>query len=103
MNPCPCGFHGDGTGRCRCTPQMQSQYSSRLSGPLRDRIDLAVDVAALPIAQLAAGGEAEPSAAVRARVLAARERQRARGVLNARLDGPALAGACALDTAGWLL
>ena len=103
MNPCPCGFHGDGTGRCRCTPQMQAQYSSRLSGPLRDRIDLAVDVAALPIGQLAGGAASEPSAAVRARVLEARDRQRARGVLNARLDGPALAAACELDPAGWEL
>ena len=103
MNPCPCGFHGDGTGRCRCTPLMQAQYSSKLSGPLRDRIDLAVDVAALPISQLAGGEGGEPSAAVRARVLAARERQHARGVLNARLDGPALVDACALDDNAWQL
>ena len=82
---------------------MQAQYSSRLSGPLRDRIDLAVDVAALPIGQLAGGAASEPSAAVRARVLDARDRQRARGVLNARLDGPALAAACGLDPAGWEL
>lgn len=103
MNPCPCGFHGDGSGRCRCTPQMQVQYSSKLSGPLRDRIDLAVDVAALPIAQLAGSSGGEPSAAVRARVLAARERQHARGVLNARLDGAPLMQACALDDAAWQL
>ena len=103
MNPCPCGFHGDGTGRCRCTPLMQVQYSSKLSGPLRDRIDLAVDVAALPISQLAGGVGGEPSAAVRARVLAARECQRLRGVLNARLDGPALVDACALDDGAWQL
>ena len=103
MNPCPCGFHGDGTGRCRCTPLMQAQYSSKLSGPLRDRIDLAVDVAALPISQLAGGEGGERSAAVRARVLAARERQHARGVLNARLDGPALVDACALDDNAWQL
>jgi len=101
MNPCPCGFHGDGTGRCRCTPQMQVQYSSKLSGPLRDRIDLAVDVSALPIAQLAGSRGGEPSAVVRARVLDARARQRARGTLNARLDGPALVDACALDDAAW--
>jgi magnesium chelatase family protein len=103
MNPCPCGFHGDGSGRCRCTPQMQAQYSSKLSGPLRDRIDLAVDVAALPIAQLAGPNGGESSAAVRARVLAARARQQARGVLNARLDGPALVDACALDESAWQL
>src|SRR5690606_18784728 len=90
-----------GTGRCRCTPQMQVQYSSKLSGPLRDRIDLAVDVSALPIAQLAGSRGGEPSAVVRARVLDARARQRARGTLNARLDGPALVDACALDDAAW--
>ena len=103
MNPCPCGFHGDGTGRCRCTPVMQAQYSSKLSGPLRDRIDLAVDVAALPISQLAGTDGGEPSAAVRARVLAARERQRTRGGLNARLDGAALVHACALEDHAWQL
>lgn len=103
MNPCPCGFHGDGTGRCRCTPQMQAQYTAKLSGPLRDRIDLAVDVAALPIAQLAGTAGGESSAAVRARVLDARAHQRVRGSLNARLDGPALVEACALDEGAWQL
>ncbi len=103
MNPCQCGFHGDGTGRCMCTPQMKAQYAGKLSGPLRDRIDLAVDVAALPISALGGAAGAEPSAAVRARVLAARERQRARGVLNARLDGPRLVEACALDDGAWQL
>jgi magnesium chelatase family protein len=80
---------------------MRADYSGKLSGPLRDRIDLAVDVAALPIAELGKPGAAEASAAVRARVLAARERQRLRGVLNARLDGPRLVEACALDAGVW--
>ena len=103
MNPCPCGFGGDGTGRCKCTPVMRAQYSGKLSGPLRDRIDLAVDVAALPIAELGGNAGGETSAAVRARVLKARERQRRRGMLNARLDGPRLVEACALDSGGWQL
>ena len=103
MNPCPCGFDGDGSGRCKCTPPMKAQYSGKLSGPLRDRIDLAVDVAALPISELGGRGAAEPSAAVRARVLAARERQRRRGILNARLDGSRLVEACALDGGAWQL
>ena len=62
-----------------------------------------MDVAALPISALGGAAGAEPSAAVRARVLAARERQRRRGMLNARLDGPRLAEACALDAGGWQL
>ena len=82
---------------------MKAQYSGKLSGPLRDRIDLAVDVAALPISELGGRGAAEPSAAVRARVLAARERQRRRGILNARLDGSRLVEACALDGGAWQL
>ena len=82
---------------------MKAQYSGKLSGPLRDRIDLAVDVGALPISELGAGGSGESSAAVRARVLKARERQRRRGLLNARLDGPHLVEACALDAGGWQL
>jgi magnesium chelatase family protein len=103
MNPCPCGFDGDGSGRCSCTQTMRAQYAGKLSGPLRDRIDLAVDVGALPISQLAGGVTSEPSAAVRARVLKARDRQRARGMLNARLYGPRLLEVCALDDGGWQL
>jgi magnesium chelatase family protein len=86
-----------------CTPPMKAGYAGKLSGPLRDRIDLAVDVAALPISALGGAAGGEPSGAVRARVLAARERQRRRGMLNARLDGPALVHACALDAGGWQL
>jgi magnesium chelatase family protein len=91
MNPCPCGFHGDPVRPCRCTPQQISRYTSRLSGPLRDRMDLTVPVGALPARELSAGAGGELSAAILARVLAARDRQLARGpVLNARLHGRAL-------------
>ena len=72
MNPCPCGYHGHPTRACHCTPVQVLQYQARLSGPLRDRIDLAVDVPPVPIDVLTSGA-AEPSARVRARVLAARQ------------------------------
>ena len=78
MNPCPCGYLGDKKRDCRCTPQQIARYHSRLSGPLRDRIDLIVEVEAVPITELTEGPAGEPSASVRARVLAARERQLAR-------------------------
>ena len=89
MNPCPCGFFGDPRRACVCTPQQVQRYAGRLSGPLRDRIDLIVPLSAVPAAVLQAGEPGESSAAVRARVLAARARQTgARGAqLNAQLDG----------------
>jgi magnesium chelatase family protein len=91
MNPCPCGYYGDPVRPCRCTPQQIARYSARLSGPLRDRMDLTVPVSALPARELSTGAGGEPSAAVLDRVLAARARQRARGTaLNARLHGRAL-------------
>jgi magnesium chelatase family protein len=92
MNPCPCGFHGDPRRACVCTPPQVQKYAGRLSGPLRDRLDLVVPLAAVPAAALGAVEPAEGSAAVRARVLAARQRPATRGDprLNAQLDGRAL-------------
>ena len=87
MNPCPCGYFGDTRGRCRCTPDQVLRYRGRLSGPLLDRIDLQVEVPALPadVLQQAAAGESS-AAAVRARVSIAWDRQMARqGKANARL------------------
>jgi magnesium chelatase family protein len=78
MNPCPCGFYGDPTRTCRCTPTQLLRYRERLSGPLRDRLDITVEVPALPPEALQGASRGEPSAAVRARVVAARERQRTR-------------------------
>jgi magnesium chelatase family protein len=73
MNPCPCGYAGHPRRACRCTPLAVQQYAGRLSGPLRDRIDLSADLPAVPLETLALGeGDAEASAAVRARVAAAR-------------------------------
>ena len=92
MNPCPCGFRDDPTRECRCTPQMVARYRGRLSGPLLDRIDAVVHVPPVPLAALQAWGTEGPavesSAAVRERVLAARERQSRRlgpGGTNARI------------------
>ena len=93
MNPCPCGYFGDARRVCRCTPQQTTRYHNRLSGPLRDRIDLIVEVEAVPISQLTEAQPGESSAVVRARVLAARERQasrRSRARVNAQLAGAEL-------------
>jgi magnesium chelatase family protein len=98
MNPCPCGFAGDASGRCRCPADAIRRYRGRISGPLLDRIDLHVEVARLPASQLrpdAAPGE--PTATVRERVAAARARQLQRcGLLNARLGTRELAKSCRL-------
>lgn len=78
MNPCPCGHLGDSRQACACTPAQIQRYRGKLSGPLLDRIDLQLEVPALPVEELRPGqgnGGEEASAAVRARVEAARERQ----------------------------
>jgi magnesium chelatase family protein len=105
MNPCPCGYLGDAWRECRCTPQQVARYRDRLSGPLRDRLDLLVDVPALPPDILTTESRGEPSAAVRERVVAARTRQRDRyqttGIrTNAELTPSLAARHCALDRAG---
>jgi magnesium chelatase family protein len=105
MNPCPCGFLGDDRRRCRCTPSQIARYRGRLSGPLRDRIDLIVAVPGVPVEAIADGAPGEPSATVRARVLAARQRQQARyGTdgprTNAALRGTAIARTCRPDGSG---
>ena len=88
MNPCPCGWLGHASGKCRCTPDQVARYRAKLSGPLLDRIDLLLDVPAVAEADLSARGDGEPSAAVRSRVAAARAAQSERqGKPNARL-GP---------------
>jgi magnesium chelatase family protein len=78
MNPCPCGFHGSGDGRCRCTPNELRRYRGRLSGPLLDRFDLVVDVPPVELEQLGHKAAGESSAAVRRRVSRARRGQRRR-------------------------
>jgi magnesium chelatase family protein len=100
MNPCPCGYSGDARRACRCTPVQVSNYRGRLSGPLRDRIDLIVEVQSVAISDMTGGASGESSAAVRARVRAARDLQLARGIrrarVNAQLHGKALDRVCAL-------
>jgi magnesium chelatase family protein len=105
MNPCPCGFLGDGPRECRCTPQQVARYRDRLSGPLRDRLDLTVDVPAVPPDLLGAGDMGEPSASIRARVVDARARQANRyghdGLrANAELTPALMRTHCALDRNG---
>jgi magnesium chelatase family protein len=75
MNPCPCGYFGDPTRDCHCTPPMIQRYVSKISGPLLDRIDIHIEVPAVKYKELRAPSSAEDSAAVRQRVLQARERQ----------------------------
>jgi hypothetical protein len=75
MNPCPCGFHGDDLRQCSCTPPLIQRYLSRISGPLLDRIDLHIQVPAVKYKELAQDGKSEESAAIRARILAARRLQ----------------------------
>ena len=99
MNPCPCGYAGDTSGRCHCTAEQVARYRHRLSGPLIDRIDMHVELTALPVEHLLGdvSAETENSATVALRVAAAREAQmRRQGKLNARLTPAEVSKLCAL-------
>ncbi len=89
MNPCPCGYHGDGSDRCLCDPTRVARYLSRVSGPLMDRIDLHVEVPSVPFRSLSADRAGESSEAVRERVVEARARQqnRFRGLEGVHANG----------------
>ena len=87
MNPCPCGYAGDRTRTCLCADSQIARYRSRLSGPLLDRIDLHLTLSPVPLRTIGEGRDAESSAAVRARVQAARERQGARCASRGRMNG----------------
>jgi len=103
MNPCPCGFLGDERNRCRCTPNQVQQYRGRLSGPLLDRIDIHAEAPAVAFDDLARSGGEEPSAAIRARVVRAREIQsdrfrRKKGVVwNSDMDARDTERHCQLE------
>jgi magnesium chelatase family protein len=102
MNPCPCGYYGDPKRECRCTPHEIKRYMSRVSGPLLDRIDLHVEVPRVPYRELRDRREGETSGGMRAQVVAARERQRARFEgsrtnCNARMSNRQIAKHCQLD------
>ena len=106
MNPCPCGHAGDPTRACVCAPGQVQRYLAKVSGPLLDRIDLHVEVTPVPFEALNRREDAEPSAAVRRRVVAARARQAARFAgapgryCNAQLTAPEVRRWCRLDAAG---
>jgi magnesium chelatase family protein len=86
MNPCPCGYLGHFSGRCRCTPDQVGRYRGRISGPLLDRIDIQIEVPTLREEELTSASLGESSAKVRHRVATARAVQLKRqGKLNAQL------------------
>ncbi|HEY66303.1 MAG TPA: YifB family Mg chelatase-like AAA ATPase [Caldilineae bacterium] len=105
MNPCPCGYYGDPVRECTCSMSMISRYQKRLSGPLLDRIDIHIEVPRVEFEKLSDDRRGEPSAVIRARVEAARERQRRRfegTPLQCNADmGPAeIREYCRIDEAG---
>jgi magnesium chelatase family protein len=100
MNPCRCGFYGDATRECRCTPAQIQQYLGKISGPLLDRIDIHVEVPAVPYKELRGDSQAESSAEMRARVERARAVQQARGFYNARMPSRLIRKQCVLDDSG---
>jgi len=106
MNPCPCGFRGDPRRACRCPPDSVTRYWSKVSGPILDRIDLILEVPAVPMDDLFARETGEPSAAVRERVVRARSAPAARSPSNARnaaLTARELGRVAPLDTNSRLL
>jgi magnesium chelatase family protein len=100
MNPCPCGFYGDSTRECRCTPGIIQRYLGKISGPLLDRIDIHIEVPAVAYKELRGKDEGVSSADIRERVVAARAIQQARGCYNAHIPARMLRKLCALDDAG---
>ncbi len=102
MNPCPCGNAGEPTRMCTCSANDVARYSARLSGPLIDRIDMHVTLAPVPIRALGDGGSREGSAAIRARVDMARERQRRRYAAQRGVRCNAHAPGRSLDSNGFV-
>ncbi len=100
MNPCPCGFFGDPTRECRCTPAIIQRYLGKISGPLIDRIDIQIEVPAVPYKDLRSGETAVSSEEMRDRCERAAEIQRRRGYINARMPARSIRKICALDEAG---
>lgn len=103
MNPCPCGYYGDSTHHCVCTPGQIQRYMNKISGPLLDRIDIQVEVSALKYSQLSSASSGEPSSEIRKRVIAARQIQEDRyreypGIhCNAQMTDRLLHQHCVLD------
>ncbi|MBN1484284.1 MAG: YifB family Mg chelatase-like AAA ATPase [Chloroflexia bacterium] len=108
MNPCPCGYYGDALRPCTCSPNMVSRYHQRISGPLLDRMDIYVQVPRVEYEKLSDERRGEPSAAIRERVQAARERQarRFRGqrlLTNGEMGPAEVRDYCQVDEAGHAL
>ncbi|NKB82210.1 MAG: YifB family Mg chelatase-like AAA ATPase [Nitrospirales bacterium] len=105
MNPCPCGYHGDRTRECQCTPTQIQRYRSRLSGPLLDRIDIQLDVPAVPVSQISHETVTEQSDTIRQRVANAHKRQsfryrKERVFNNAQLRPRHIKKYCGIDQLG---
>jgi len=105
MNPCPCGYFTDPRRACKCSPLQIEKYLSRISGPLVDRMDLHVEVPAVPYTDLRSQRDGTPSAALKKQVLGVRARQSQRFsgnpmMVNGRLRGKQLRDVCRLDDAG---
>jgi magnesium chelatase family protein len=105
MNPCPCGYLGDAKRACKCNPIQIERYMARISGPLLDRIDLHIEVPAVPFQELAAPADGTSSATMREQVNRAREAQRRRfgpdsPLLNSRMSSRQLRKFCGLDEEG---
>lgn len=102
MNPCPCGYYGDSSNRCRCSPQQIRQYQGRVSGPLLDRIDIHIEVPSVRYRDLTARGTGESSSAIRKRIEEAREIQQKRfagdgTICNARMSEAHIRAFCHID------
>lgn len=69
MNPCPCGYYGDPTHRCVCTPGQIQRYMNKISGPLLDRIDIQCEISPVPFQDISKAAPGEPSAKIRERVI----------------------------------
>ena len=106
MNPCPCGYYNDPNHECTCAPGVVQRYLSRISGPLLDRIDMHIEIVPVPFSQLAEARPTESSAAIRARVIEARNIQTERfkdeeGVYcNAQMNSKLIRKYCQLDAKG---
>lgn len=104
MNPCPCGYLGHYNGKCRCTPDQVARYRGKISGPLLDRVDIQIEVPAVPQEDLLKQADGESSAVIQARVEAARQRQLVRqGKPNALLSVTEIDAFCAPDAQGQTL
>ncbi|MCB9849635.1 MAG: YifB family Mg chelatase-like AAA ATPase [Phycisphaerales bacterium] len=105
MNPCPCGYFTDPRKPCKCSPPQIDKYLARISGPLIDRIDIHIEVPAVPFAELRGEREGTDSAEMREQVVAARRRQHERyadngTTINARMGNRQMRKHCKLDDAG---